>query len=183
MSNVEEAGLAGNGDEKLRKATVGDRKLHNDTISLVDHTPEWSRLFQREADRVKAALGDVALRAEHVGSTAVPGMPAKPIIDMVPVVRNSSDEESYVPALEAAGYVLQIREPDWCEHRLSKSPHTDINLHVLSEGEPEIDRMLVSATSCGPTMMAANSTRRPSANWHSRFGGTCRRTTPTPGPR
>ena len=110
-------------------------------------------------------------------------MPAKPIIDMVPVVRNSSDEESYVPALEAAGYVLQIREPDWCEHRLSKSPHTDINLHVLSEGEPEIDRMLVSATSCGPTMMAANSTRRPSANWHSRFGGTCRRTTPTPGPR
>ncbi|WP_236632807.1 hypothetical protein [Saccharopolyspora rectivirgula] len=57
MSNVEEAGLAGNGDEKLRKATVGDRKLHNDTISLVDYTPEWSRLFQREADRVKARAG------------------------------------------------------------------------------------------------------------------------------
>lgn len=58
------------------------------------------------------------------------------------VIKDSADESSYVPVLEAAGYVLQIREPDWFEHRLFKGPDTDINLHVFSLGTPEIDRML-----------------------------------------
>lgn len=58
------------------------------------------------------------------------------------VVKDSADESSYVPVLEAAGYVLQIREPDWFEHRLFKGPDTDINLHVFSLGTSEIDRML-----------------------------------------
>lgn len=58
------------------------------------------------------------------------------------VVKDSADESSYVPVLEGAGYVLQIREPDWFEHRLYKGPNTDINLHVFSLGTSEIDRML-----------------------------------------
>lgn len=58
------------------------------------------------------------------------------------VVKDSADESSYIPVLEAAGYVLQIREPDWFEHRLFKGPDTDINLHVFSLGTSEIDRML-----------------------------------------
>jgi len=72
----------------------------------------------------------------------VPGLCAKPIIDILLVVKNSADEPSYVPALEAAGYRLQIREPEWFEHRMFKGPNTDINLHVFSEGASEIDRML-----------------------------------------
>lgn len=82
------------------------------------------------------------LQVEHVGSTSVPGLCAKPIIDMLLVVKNSADEPSYVPALEAAGYRLRIREPEWFEHRLFKGPDTDINLHVFSEGASEIDRMI-----------------------------------------
>jgi GrpB-like predicted nucleotidyltransferase (UPF0157 family) len=83
------------------------------------------------------------LRIEHTGSTAVPGLAAKPIIDVLLAVGDSGVEDSYVPALEAAGYVLRIRESDWFEHRMLKGPDTEINLHVLSLGCPEIDRMLM----------------------------------------
>ena len=65
-----------------------------------------------------------------------------PSVPGVLAVADSSDEASYVPALEAAGYVLRIREPDWYEHRLFKGPDTNINLHVFSQGCEEIDVML-----------------------------------------
>lgn len=112
-------------------------------ILVVDYDPSWPGLFQREADRIQGALGERALRIEHAGSTAVPGLPAKPIIDMVLEVGDSADENAYVPPLESAGYVLRIREPDWYEHRMLKGPDTNVNLHVFSRGCPEIDRMLV----------------------------------------
>jgi len=72
----------------------------------------------------------------------VPLLAAKPRIDIVLAVTDSSDETSYVPPLEAAGYTLRIREPHWHEHRVFKGPDTDVNLHVFSAGCPEIDRML-----------------------------------------
>jgi len=87
-------------------------------------------------------LGDRIRVLEHVGSTSVKGLVAKPIIDVLLAVPDSADEASYLPQLESAGYVLRIREPDWHEHRLLKGPDTDINLHVFSEGSPEIDRMI-----------------------------------------
>jgi GrpB-like predicted nucleotidyltransferase (UPF0157 family) len=111
-------------------------------ITLVEYDPNWPRLFAREADRIRIVLGDTALHIEHVGSTSVPGLAAKPIIDLLLIVAHSADEPSYVPNLEAAGYVLRIREPDWFEHRLFKGPDTDINLHVFSVGASEIDGML-----------------------------------------
>ncbi len=129
-------------DEYLQKVTVGVRKPHNAPITLVDYDPRWPGLFDREADRVRAALGDGALQLEHVGSTSVPGLCAKPIIDMLLVVADSADELSYVPALETAGYTLRIREPEWFEHRLFKGPDTDVNLHVFSAGASEVERML-----------------------------------------
>jgi GrpB-like predicted nucleotidyltransferase (UPF0157 family) len=72
----------------------------------------------------------------------VPGLPAKPIVDMLLVVADSADEAAFVPPMEAAGYVLRIREPDWHEHRLFKGPDTDINLHTFGAGSSEIERML-----------------------------------------
>jgi GrpB-like predicted nucleotidyltransferase (UPF0157 family) len=72
----------------------------------------------------------------------VPGLCAKPIIDMLLVVEDSADEPSYVLALEAAGYTLRIREPEWFEHRLFKGHDIDINLQLFSVGTSEIDRML-----------------------------------------
>ncbi len=129
-------------DEDLQKITVGERKPHNAPITLVEYDPRWPELFEREADRVRSILGDKALQVEHVGSTSVPRLCAKPIIDMLLVVADSADETSYVPALEAGGYTLRVREPEWFEHRLFKGPDTDINLHVFSAGTSEIDRML-----------------------------------------
>jgi GrpB-like predicted nucleotidyltransferase (UPF0157 family) len=130
-------------EEEMRAAMIGGLRLHNAPILLLQYSPEWPMLFGREAERVRATLGERVLQLEHVGSTAVPGLAAKPIIDMALAVADSADEPRYVPAMEAAGYVLEAREPDWHQHRLLKGPDTDINLHVFSLGCPEIGRLLI----------------------------------------
>src|SRR5579872_6581261 len=130
-------------DEALAAITVGEVVVHDAPIELAEPDPAWPAHYEREAARIAGALGPHAVRLEHVGSTSVPGLAAKPIIDIVLVVPDSADEPAYVPALEGAGYVLRIREPDWYEHRLFKGPDTSINLHVFSAGCPEIDRMLL----------------------------------------
>ncbi len=129
-------------EEEIRAVTIGELATLSGPIEIVDYDPEWPRLFEDEANAIRAVLGDRALIVEHVGSTSVPGLAAKPKIDILLVVPDSGDEPAYVPALEAAGYVLRIREPDWYEHRVFKGPNADINLHVFSPGCPEIDRML-----------------------------------------
>jgi GrpB-like predicted nucleotidyltransferase (UPF0157 family) len=129
-------------EEYLRTHTVGELKPLSGAICIVDYDPDWPRQFECEANRIRSVLGGRALRIEHAGSTSVPGLPAKPIIDIVLVVAESAKEAEYVPALESAGYQLRIREPGWHEHRMLKGPETDVNLHVLSTGCPEIDRML-----------------------------------------
>jgi GrpB-like predicted nucleotidyltransferase (UPF0157 family) len=111
-------------------------------IQLDEYNPAWPEWFAREAERIRSVLGARALRIEHVGSTSVPGLAAKPRIDILLVVADSADEAAYVPDLEAAGYRLVIREPDWYEHRVFKGPDTDINLHTFTQGCVEIDRML-----------------------------------------
>jgi GrpB-like predicted nucleotidyltransferase (UPF0157 family) len=109
---------------------------------LVDYDPAWADQFEREATRIRAALGERALLLEHAGSTSVPGLAAKPIVDIVLAVPDSSNEGDYVPALEAEGFELRIREPDWYEHRVLKKSAPNVNLHVFSSGCVEIDRML-----------------------------------------
>lgn len=133
---------ASNRDKYMEQVTVGKLELHNAEITLNEYDTNWPVLFEREADRIRRALGSKAKLIEHVGSTSVPGLCAKPIIDILLVVEDSADEPSYIPDLEAAGYILRIREPDWYQHRLFKGPDTDINLHVFSEGASEIERML-----------------------------------------
>jgi len=129
-------------DDYMRAVTIGPRRRIDGPIQLADYDPDWPVLYEREAMRVRDILGDRVCLLEHVGSTSVPGLPAKPIIDMLLAVADPADEPAYVPSLEAAGYVLRIREPDWFEHRLFKGPDTDVNLHVFAAGSPEIDRML-----------------------------------------
>src|SRR5215475_10538430 len=130
-------------DEDIRRGTVGPVMFHNAPIVLAGYNPQWPAMFDREATRIRAALASVAIRVEHVGSTSVPGLAAKPIIDIVLAVPDSADEAAYVPALQQAGYVLHNREPGWLEHRMFKGPDADINLHVFSAGEAEIDRMVL----------------------------------------
>lgn len=130
-------------DDEIRAVTVGELEPLNAPIRLAEYDPSWPALFEREAARIRTALHGKALAIEHIGSTAVPGLVAKPIIDMLLVVADSSDEEAYVRPLAEAGYVLRIREPTWHKHRLFKGPDTNINLHVFSKGCPEIARHLV----------------------------------------
>jgi GrpB-like predicted nucleotidyltransferase (UPF0157 family) len=130
-------------EEQMRAVRIHGLRAHNAPIQLMEYSSEWPALFVREAKRVRAVLGERVLLLEHVGSTSVPGLAAKPIIDMLLAVADSADEQAYVPAMETAGYILHIREPQWHEHRLFKGPDTDVNLHVFSQGCPEIDRMLM----------------------------------------
>jgi GrpB-like predicted nucleotidyltransferase (UPF0157 family) len=130
-------------EAQILASRIGHVQPLNAQIVLVDYDPAWPHLFAREAERIRSTLGNKALRIEHVGSTSVPGLAAKPIVDMVLEVADSADEAAYVPAMEQAGYVLRIREPDWFEHRLFNGPDTVIGLHVFSAGSPEIERMLL----------------------------------------
>jgi GrpB-like predicted nucleotidyltransferase (UPF0157 family) len=129
-------------DEDLQASWVGEVPILGTTIHLAPYDPTWPALFGREAERIRSILGVRVRLLEHVGSTSVPGLSAKPIIDMVLAVPDSSAEPAYVPDLEAAGYIIRIREPDWFEHRVFKGPDTNINLHTFTEGCPEIDRMI-----------------------------------------
>jgi GrpB-like predicted nucleotidyltransferase (UPF0157 family) len=111
-------------------------------IVIADYDPAWPDKFQKHAELIKRALGSRALRIEHVGSTSVPGLAAKPIIDILVVVEDSSDEKAYLPALQAAEYVLRVREPDWHQHRMLRTPELDVHIHIFSSGCIEIGRMI-----------------------------------------
>ena len=111
-------------------------------ITLVDYDSAWPERYSGLEREIRELLGPAALQIEHVGSTSVPGLIAKPIIDIVLVVVDSAREEAYVPALETAGYTLDIREPDWFEHRYLCGRDGDVNLHVFSAGCSEVERMV-----------------------------------------
>lgn len=121
------------------------------SVPVVIHDPDpgWPAAFARDAADVREALGPAALAVDHVGSTSVPGLPAKPVIDILLQVPDSADETAYVPALGPLGYWLQVREPDWLEHRVlyrrtARGSTHDVNLHVLSPGpgSAEITRLI-----------------------------------------
>src|SRR4051794_10069923 len=98
-------------EEYIQEVTVGTRERHDAPVLLADYDPAWAALYAREEEKVRRALGDRALLVEHTGSTSVPGLAAKPIVDIVLVVEDTTAEEDYVPGLEDAGYDLRIREP------------------------------------------------------------------------
>jgi len=129
-------------DEHGRVKALGHTR-HNATVRLDEYSAEWPARFQQEATRIRHALGAKAVLIEHVGSTSIPGLAAKPIVDIVLAVPDSTDEDSYIPQLVAEGFVLRHREPDWFQHRMFKGPDDDVNLHVFSSGCPEIERMLL----------------------------------------
>ena len=129
-------------EAQIQAANVGGVTPLDQPIQIADYDPEWPRQFEREAARLRAILGERVLLLEHVGSTSVPQLAAKPKIDLLLVVADSGDEPAYIPALQAHDYRLQVREPEWYQHRMLKGPDTDINLHVFSPGCEEVDRML-----------------------------------------
>jgi GrpB-like predicted nucleotidyltransferase (UPF0157 family) len=111
-------------------------------IKIAEYDPAWPSLFAKHAKTIDDALASVALRIEHIGSTSVPGLAAKPIIDILVVVKDSTDESVYLRQLEAVGFVLPVREPDWQEHRMFRTPDKGVHVHIYSDGCPEISRNL-----------------------------------------
>jgi GrpB-like predicted nucleotidyltransferase (UPF0157 family) len=110
-------------------------------IEVVEPDARWSEDFEVLADRIRVALGVRALQIEHVGSTAVPGLPAKPVIDICLTVTDSAEEPAWLPALGDVGFELTVREPWWQEHRCLVCEAPRANLHVFSTGAPEPIRM------------------------------------------
>lgn len=104
-------------------------------ISVVASDPTWPRSYQHHESRIRIALG-LDATIEHIGSTSVPGLAAKPIIDILIVVNDITAEEDYLPQLVEAGYVLRVREPG---HRLVRTPQLDVHVHILETGDPRID--------------------------------------------
>jgi GrpB-like predicted nucleotidyltransferase (UPF0157 family) len=124
-----------------------ERLIPADPGSLVvlrSYDPQWPEDYATHEARIRAALGGRALELHHAGSTSVPGLAAKPVIDVVLVVEDASDETSYAEGLVSAGYAFALREPDWHEHRLFKvlDGEPRVNLHVFGPDCPEVARML-----------------------------------------
>ena len=143
MSTIRGQGEWGPAEEgRLRAAWVVEPPRLDGPVRLAGDDPRWPVLYEREAARIRSVLGDRVLLLEHVGSTSVPGLAAKPIIDILLVVADPADEPSYVTPLEQAGYRLVIRESGWYQHRVLKGPDTDINLHVHPPDSREIGKLL-----------------------------------------
>ncbi|WP_295843092.1 GrpB family protein [uncultured Microbacterium sp.] len=109
-------------------------------IEIVDPDAAWPGVFEMLRSRIDGALGDRVLEIEHVGSTSVPKLAAKPVIDIDLTVADTDDEDAYVPALEALGFVLRVREPWWLGHRCLVSGEPAANLHVWPPDSPEAAR-------------------------------------------
>lgn len=130
-------------EEQIRAYTIGALQPLKDRVQIVAYDPAWVAGYEREAGQIRQALGVEAMKIEHVGSTSVPGLAAKPVIDILLVVADSAAEVCYESSLERIGYQLRIREPDWYEHRMFKRAEPEVNLHIFSAGCPEIERLLL----------------------------------------
>jgi GrpB-like predicted nucleotidyltransferase (UPF0157 family) len=112
-------------------------------VVIVAYDPAWPRRFEIEREKIVGALAGRALAIDHVGSTSVPGLAAKPIVDICLTVADSSVESSYLGDLQAVGYELRVREPDFHEHRMLRSSAHDVHVHVFTHGSEEITRYRV----------------------------------------
>ena len=101
-------------------------------LVLVDYDPKWPTTYAEHERRIRTALGRVALQVEHIGSTSVPGLAAKPIIDVLVTVEDVTAEEDYLDRLLEAGYELRVREPG---HRMARTPARDVHVHVVEVGD------------------------------------------------
>ena len=109
-------------------------------LVLADHDPGWAEAFCEQERRIRAALGPAAVQVEHIGSTSVPGLAAKPIIDVLVTVEDITAEEDYLDQLLDAGYALRVREPG---HRLVRTPRRDVHVHVMAVGDEAAEDYLL----------------------------------------
>lgn len=111
-------------------------------VALSDYNPRWPLRFAELSVELRQLLGERARLIEHIGSTSVPGLAAKPIIDIVVGIDDPDDEPAYLPDLEAAGYDLRVREP---QHRCLRigEPAEPVNLHCYPPDHDETHKYLI----------------------------------------
>lgn len=124
-------------DERLDAVLIGGRETR--PVVIAPYNPQWPELYAALERRIQRAVQGHALGVEHIGSTSVPGLAAKPIIDVLLTVAEVEDESRYLPQLEAAGLVLRVREPG---HRMFRTPGRDVHLHVFNSGDPAVPAYL-----------------------------------------
>ncbi|WIE63312.1 GrpB family protein [Curtobacterium sp. MCLR17_032] len=109
-------------------------------VGLHEYDRAWAVTFTEHRDRILRAVGALDVRVEHIGSTSVPGLAAKPIVDLVVVVPDVTDESAYLEPLLGAGYELRVREPG---HRLVRTPARDVHVHVYERGATAVEDYLL----------------------------------------
>ena len=109
-------------------------------VGLHSYDARWAEDYLDHRHRILDALAAVDIGVEHIGSTSVPGLAAKPIVDIVVVVPDITAEEDYLDELLAAGYELRVREP---RHRLVRTPARDVHIHLYGRGDPAVDEYLL----------------------------------------
>ncbi|MCS6545204.1 GrpB family protein [Curtobacterium herbarum] len=109
-------------------------------VGLHEHDPAWAVTFAEHRERILRAVGPLDVRVEHIGSTSVPGLAAKPIVDLVVVVPDITDESAYLDPLLGSGYELRVREPG---HRLVRTPTRDVHVHVYERGATAVEDYLL----------------------------------------
>jgi GrpB-like predicted nucleotidyltransferase (UPF0157 family) len=102
-------------------------------LFLAEHDPVWAREYSAHEARVRGAVGSTAVAVEHIGSTSVPGLAAKPILDILVTVPDITAEEDYLDPLVAEGYLVRVREPG---HRMVRTAQRDVHIHILEVGDP-----------------------------------------------
>lgn len=103
------------------------------TLLIEDYSPAWQAAYSVHHARITSAMGENAIAVEHIGSTSVPGLAAKPIIDVLVTVPDITAEEDYLEQLVSIGYQLRVREPG---HRMVRTPQRDVHVHLLEANDP-----------------------------------------------
>ncbi|MDN3905799.1 GrpB family protein [Arthrobacter sp. YD2] len=109
-------------------------------VALHSYDDRWPDVYQTHRRRIEAALAPTRVEIEHIGSTSVPGLAAKPIIDIVVAVEDTTAEEDYLAPLIAAGYELRVREPG---RRLVRTPARDVHVHLYERGDHAVEEYLL----------------------------------------
>jgi GrpB-like predicted nucleotidyltransferase (UPF0157 family) len=132
-------------DDPLTDDALAELLVHGPQpvwVTLSEYDPAWPERFEVRARQLRQVLGDRAQLIEHIGSTSVPGLAAKPTVDIVVGVEDPDDEGAYLPDLRTAGYDLRVREP---QHRCLRTgePDEPVNLHIYPPEHAEVRKYLL----------------------------------------
>jgi GrpB-like predicted nucleotidyltransferase (UPF0157 family)/uncharacterized protein YciI len=120
------------------------REPEREKIELVPYTAEWETTFNAEAQHISDALGDTLHEIHHIGSTSIPGIVAKPIIDILPVVKDIQAVDRLTPSLEALGYEAkgEFGMPGRRFFMKQENGKRTFNVHIFEKGHPDVERHL-----------------------------------------